>query len=321
MLAIMASLTLIICHDAKMDPMVGAVAINSGALVGGNFMTSNLGVVYQGLIREVTNTPSIDPFIISGTIFIGSLCFALIVITLFRYVTNSRQLVREHVSQEIPEPLTQQQKINLWLMLLMLITVLVFPVLHISAPQNKLITMLNNHTDVGLVAIVFSVIALFLKLAPQKEIISRVPWNTIIMICGMGMLIQVAIKAGVIKYLAAWIGYNIPVILVPVVFSVVASFMSSFSSTIGVVCPALFPLVPGLSESLAINPAVLFICIVLGSQSSAISPFSSHGSLILGGCSNEEERTQLFHKLLFIVLPAYIVCAAVFNFFVSLLLR
>lgn len=74
----------------------------------------------------------------------------------------------------------------------------------------------------GLVAMCFTVIALLLKLAPQKEVIAKVPWNTIIMIAGAGMLIAVAVQAGTIDAMSAWIGSNVPTALVPIAFSLVA---------------------------------------------------------------------------------------------------
>ena len=102
-------------------------------------------------------------------------------------------------------------------------------------PGNGVIAAISSKIDVGLVAICFTVIALLMNLAPQKEVIARVPWNTIIMIAGAGMLIAVAVKAGTIDALSAWIGSNVPVALVPIAFSLVAAFMSFFSSTTGVV--------------------------------------------------------------------------------------
>ena len=159
-----------------------------------------------------------------------------------------------------------------------------------------------------------------MNLAPQKEVIARVPWNTIIMIAGAGMLIAVAVKAGTIDALSAWIGSNVPVALVPIAFSLVAAFMSFFSSTTGVVCPALFPLIPALAASTGLSPVALFTCTVLGAQSSAISPFSSGGSLILGSCGNEEERNALFNRLLFVAVPISVVSCAVYNVIVAMVL-
>ena len=43
-LAFLAPITLVICDESRMDKLTGAVAINCGALAGGNFPPSNLGV-------------------------------------------------------------------------------------------------------------------------------------------------------------------------------------------------------------------------------------------------------------------------------------
>ena len=70
-------------------------------------------------------------------------------------------------------------------------------------------------------AFCFTIIALLFDLAPQKEVIARVPWNTILMIAGAGMLIAVAVQAGTIDALSAWIGSNVPTALIPLAFSFV----------------------------------------------------------------------------------------------------
>ena len=112
-----------------------------------------------------------------------------------------------------------------------------------------------------------------------------------------------------------------PTALVPIAFSIVAAFMSFFSSTTGVVAPALFPLIPALAASTGLNPAALFACTVLGAQSSAISPFSSGGSLILGSCGNEEDRNALFNRLLFVAVPFSVIVCAGYNLAVAMILR
>ena len=178
----------------------------------------------------------------------------------------------------------------------------------------------SNTSVVGLVAIIFAVIALLLKLAPQKEAIARIPWNTIVMIAGAGMLIAVAVEAGTIEALSTWIGSNVPKPLVPIAFSIVGAIMSFFSSTTGVVAPALFPLIPALAVSTGLNPAVLFACTVLGAQSSAISPFSSGGSLILGSTPHEEDRNTLFNRLLMVAVPISVIFGAVYNFVIAMVL-
>lgn len=317
-MAFMAPITLLICDEAKMNKLTGAVAINCGALSGANFMTSGSGIIFRGLMDEGGYLDT--SFRYSAIIFIASVVFSLLLISFFRFIPKSSRTIAQNTSVTKPEPYTTLQKKNLYLMLIMILVVLIFPVLHIVAPDVEIITFINSKMDVGLVAIVFSAIALFMKLAPQKDVLAKVPWNTIIMICGVGMLIHVAIIAGTIDLLAAWAGSSLPLWLVPIAFSIVGAIMSFFSSTLGVVCPALFPLVPALAATTGIHPLVLFSCIVIGAQSSAISPFSSGGSLIMGSCATEEERTHMFPKLLFQAVPISIIFSTLFNTLLSFIL-
>lgn len=317
-MAFMAPIALLICDEADMDKLIGAVAVNCGALSGANFMTSGSGIIFRGLMDD--GGFAVSSFQYSAVIFVASVIFSLLLIAGFRYIPRSNRNIGKGGSFDKPEPFTGKQKQNLYLMISMILVVLIFPIMNIMIPGNTTISYVNSKLDVGLVAIIFSVIALFLKLAPQKDVIAKVPWNTIIMICGVGMLIQVAIEAGTIDLLASWAGSNLPVWAVPVAFSVVGAIMSFFSSTLGVVCPALFPLVPALAASTGINPLIIFTCIVIGAQSSAISPFSSGGSLVLGSCPSEEERTAMFPRLLFLAVPISVLSSTLFNFILSIIL-
>lgn len=317
-MAFMAPLTLLICDEAKMSKLVGAIAINCGALSGANFMTSGSGIIYRGLMEGGGYAD--QSFRYTAVIFIASVIFSLLLIAFFRYVPKSNRQIGQGVTFDKPEPFTDLQKKNLSLMITMILVVLIFPVLHILLPDIQVITFINSKMDVGLVAIIFSAIALFLKLAPQKEVIAKVPWNTIIMICGVGMLINVVISAGTIDLLASWAGSSLPAWFIPIAFSLIGAVMSFFSSTLGVVCPALFPLVSSLAHTAGIDPMILFTCIVIGAQSSAISPFSSGGSLIMGSCATEEERNTMFPKLLFQAVPISMISAVLFNTVLSFLL-
>jgi di/tricarboxylate transporter len=314
-MAFMAPITLLVCDEAEMDKVIGALAVNFGALSGGNFMTSGLGIVFRSLMDEAGYTE--QSFGFTAIIFIASVVFAVLIIAAFRYIPKKNRSIGSGITFEKPEPLNKTQRINFYLMLVMIILVLTFPILHMIAPANATITYINQRMDVGLISIVFSVIALLLNLAPQNEVIAKVPWKTIIMICGVGMLISVAIEAGTINELSLWVGSSLPNWAIPIVFTVVGGFMSFFSSTTGVVCPALFPLVPELAATTGMNPLLIFACIVLGAQATAISPFSSGGSLILGSCPTEGERDEMFSKLLFIAVPVCIAVVVVFNLVLS----
>lgn len=321
-LAFLAPITMVICDESRMDKLTGAVAINCGALCGGDFPTSNLGVIFRGLADTAyeanKNLAAVDTFTMEMEIFLFSLVFCLVLIALFRYGVKANRAIGEGVVFKQPEAFSSKQKTTLFLMLVMMVVVLIFPLLHIFVPKNPSISYMAGKVDVGLVAIIFAVIGLLLDLAPQKEAIAKIPWNTIVMIAGAGILIAVAVKAGTIQMLSTWVGSNVPAPLIPIAFSIIAAIMSFFSSTTGVVTPALFPLIPNLAAVTGISAPVLFACTVLGAQSSAISPFSSGGSLILGSNPKEEDRNVLFNRLLLRAVPVSVGICALYNFAVAL---
>lgn len=323
-LAFLAPITLVICDESRMDKLTGAVAINCGALAGGNFPTSNLGVIFRGLadtaFEASPDVAAVETFGMEMKIFLFSVLFSLVLVTIFRFGFKENRNIGKGVTFKKPEVFTKDQKITLSLMMIMMVVVLIFPLMQILMSGNAAIQYISSKVDVGLVAIVFAVIALLLKLAPQKEALAKIPWNTIVMIAGAGMLIAVAVEAGTIDALSTWIGFNVPKPLVPIAFSIVGAIMSFFSSTTGVVAPALFPLIPNLAASVGLSSSALFACTIIGAQSSAISPFSSGGSLILGSTPKEEDRNMLFNRLLMVAVTISVLFGAVYNFALAMIL-
>ena len=323
-LAFLAPITLVICDESRMDKLTGAVAINCGALAGGNFPTSNLGVIFRGLadtaFEASPDVAAVETFGMEMKIFLFSVLFSLVLVTIFRFGFKENRNIGKGVTFKKPAVFTKNQKITLSLMMIMMVVVLIFPLMQILMSGNAAIQYISSKVDVGLVAIVFAVIALLLKLAPQKEALAKIPWNTIVMIAGAGMLIAVAVEAGTIDALSTWIGSNVPKPLVPIAFSIVGAIMSFFSSTTGVVAPALFPLIPNLAASAGLSSSALFACTIIGAQSSAISPFSSGGSLILGSTPKEEDRNMLFNRLLMVAVTISVLFGAVYNFALAMIL-
>ena len=293
-MAFFAPITIILCRKTGLNPLIGALAVNYGALCGNNFMVSPGGVVFIGLMSQAGYEST--AYVNELGVFLASFVIPLIVLAVMILVTKHDTSGAVEISE--PEAFDTKQSRTLTLIFLMVATVLLFPVLHMIFPKAAMLTSLNKTIDVGLVAILFTIIGLFLKIGDEKDIIKNVPWGTIIMICGVGMLISVAIKAGTVKMIASFVSSSIPVPLVPIVMAVIGGFMSFFSSTMGVVTPALFPLVPGLETATGIPAVILFSCIVIGAQATAISPFSSGGSLMLSAVG-DEERESMFSELMF----------------------
>lgn len=80
-----------------------------------------------------------------------------------------------------------------------------------------------------------------------------------------------------------------------------------------------FPIVPSIAASSGLSEALLFSCIVVGAQASAISPFSSGGSLILGSCP-DKYKEKLFKDLLIKAVPIGFIAAILATIIMSFIL-
>lgn len=316
-MAFFTPITMLLCRKTGLSPLIGALAVNYGALCGNNFMISPGGVVFIGLMNQAGYEAVSYGF--EFQIFLASFVVPIVVLSLLILFNTRKKGNADVVEISLPEAFNAVQKKALALVVSMIVVVLIFPILHIIFPQVGLIKTLDKAIDVGLVAVVFAVLALLMNLGDEKEVIKKVPWGTLIMICGVGMLISVAIKAGTVKLIAGFVTDTIPAPVVPIVMAAIGGFMSFFSSTMGVVTPALFPLVPNLAEASGIDAAVLFSAIVIGAQATAISPFSSGGSLVLSTVS-EEERVDMFGKLIFRGVPICLGAAIIYAFIVNLIM-
>ncbi|HBR92147.1 MAG TPA: C4-dicarboxylate ABC transporter [Acinetobacter nosocomialis] len=307
-LAFMAPITLLLCKKTNMNMVIGGMAANYGALAGANFMTSQSGIIFRSLM-ENTGISSQTAFSYSSGIFVLTLIIPIAVLGIYTlWNRKSNSIV---IEDQKPEPFDKKQKQSIFLIVLMMSIVLIFPILHLVFPDVKTISFLNSKIDIAFLAITFSLISLLMKLADEKKVIALVPWGTLIMICGVGMLIALGVKLGIITTLSEWLANNVPVWVIPVLLCLISAIMSVFSSTLGVVAPTLFPIVPALALSSGLNPLVLFICIVVGAQSTAISPFSSGGSLIMASAPADIDKTKFFNQLLFKAIPVGVIAALI----------
>lgn len=197
-LAFMAPIAFLLCEKTGLDKVGGAMAVNYGALGGANFPSSQSGIIFRGLMEKSGINADLA-FSNSFLIFLASFLLPIVVISFF-VLQAKKSGVKVDVVEKI-EPYDKRQKMTLFLMVFMMFCVLIFPILHIIFPDSSQISYINSKINIGFIAIIFTVLALILKLGDEKKVIAGVPWATLIMICGVGLLIGVAKKAGLITLL------------------------------------------------------------------------------------------------------------------------
>lgn len=299
-LATMAPMILLLSKRTNLNVVMAILSVNYGALAGANFITSQSGVIFRELMRAA-GVANDNTFTYGLGIFAVTFLMPVIVLSGYSFINakNSKVVIQSI----LPEPLDRKQKQSIMLIFIMMAVVLIVPILNLLMPQLQAIQFLNARIDIGFIAIFFVLVSLFLKLGDEKTVIALIPWNTLIMICGVSMLISLGVEIGVIYELTEWLSTNVPIWMIPTLVFVISAIMSIFASTLGVVAPTLFPMVPALAVASGLNPLLLFVCIVVGAQSSSISPFSSGGSLTLGASQVHIDKGRLLNILLFKALP------------------
>ena len=160
--------------------------------------------------------------------------------------------------------------------------------------------------NIGFLAFFISVILILLKIGTEKEALSSIPWNTLLLISGMGILMNLVVILGGIKILAETLALLMTPRTSASILALTSGVMSLFSSTSGVVMPTMIPTIPVVQESLnlySVIPAALLLSAVInGSSPSGLSPVSTGGAFVMASYSEfyelkDDDFAQKFKKL------------------------
>ncbi|MGB4438091.1 MAG: SLC13 family permease [Sedimentibacter sp.] len=186
-----------------------------------------------------------------------------------------------------------------------------------------LIAVVVFSLNVGLVSFLIVSVLFFFNIADDNLSIKSVPWGTIIMIGGVGILMSVVTEAGGIALLTEQLSKVMSSSTVAPFSGVSAGLMSLVASGLGVVYPTMIPMASELVTNVGGGNAVSVIAaIVAGGSMAGFSPMSTAGALTLGtmvtikGDMTKEEQNKSFMQLLIIAVSAIIwvgVSAAIFS--------
>jgi len=169
--------------------------------------------------------------------------------------------------------------------------------------------------NVGLAGFMIGSFLIVLGSGKEAESIKAVPWSVILMVLGVGILMNIVIVSGGIKILVAGMEKIMSKRTASTIMAIAAGVMSFFSSGLGVVFPTLIPTAGDLAVSLGANPVELVASIVIGGTVTGYSPISTAGALIMAAVSQntgKEEKTGqnlLFVELFGVAFVALIILA------------
>lgn len=282
--------------EMGVSPFLFGVMYAMGANAGASSPISTAGIVAQGLVENY-GWRSLQPdYFINCAIghFLAALaCYILL--------KGWKIKPRDQIDKSQIGSLNKNQWISLLGILVFVILVVVF------------------RKNVGLTALIVGLGLIMMKVvSSDREIIQSISWNTLLLICGVSVLMNIVVETRGIELIINFLSMFMTEYTAKPVISISAGIMSWFCTTTSVVMPTLIPTIPGLLQNIKvpIDPVTLVSALTTGSFSAAISPLSAGGGLILAtyvqltNCS-AKEQTVLFRKLFMIAVFCVAVMAVV----------
>lgn len=152
---------------------------------------------------------------------------------------------------------------------------------------------------VGMGAFAGAVLLTLLKAADEKKSLQMIPWGVILMVCGVTVLTSLLEKTGGLDRFAQLVSRVSTPRSVTGVTALMSGILSVYSSTSGVVLPALLPMVPKLVSQLGGGDAFAIACsVVVTGHLVDSSPLSTVGALCIASAPQVEGRQILFNQML-----------------------
>lgn len=161
------------------------------------------------------------------------------------------------------------------------------------------VSVIGFKLDVTVGAFLGAAILSLTRTADEEKAVRAIPWNTILMVTGVTVLIAILEKSGGMDLFTSLLARLSTQTSVTGVIAFVTGLVSVYSSSTGVVLPAFLPVIPGLIEKLGGgDPLAIAYSINVGAHLVDVSPLSTLGALCIANAAESENRTVLFNWML-----------------------
>ena len=271
-LAIIPVIAIPISISAGINPIMTAIIGDMGAMAGRMSPLTPEAAVVRGLMEEQNLNGNTVPIMIC-TIVTTLICAALVYIYYRGWKVEKPMQTDE---KEVLPKFTWQQMASIAGLLL-----LAFGVLVLS-------------WNVGLTGFLIGSVLCILGCGKEKKAIAGVPWNVIIMVLGVGILMNVISLSGGVDLLVSALEKVMGEKSAAPVIELLAGIMSFFSSGLGVVFPTLVPICGGLASGIGADGVYLVAMVVIGGTIAGYTPISTTGALIMAGVAQQKDSEERF---------------------------
>jgi Na+/H+ antiporter NhaD/arsenite permease-like protein len=279
--ALLAPMAMAIGHRADVPPFLMILMVGNGAQAGALSPFAPTGVIVNGVMARIGLGG------VEWQTYANNL-FAHLVVTFAAYFIFggwrlfSRKKAGTNAAQVVaPDPFAWQH----WLTIAVLATLV--------------LSVITLDVQVGMAALTGATILSLARAADEKETIKRMPWNVVLMVCGVTVLIGVLERTQGMDLFTDLLARISSPTTVTGVIAFVVGIVSVYSSTSGVVLPAFLPTVPGLVERLGGgDPLAIASAMNVGGHLVDLSPLSTIGALCLAALPVATDAPKVFNQLL-----------------------
>ena len=279
-MAIMMVFSMSLAAEMKISPVLLSTLTVLGSCAGGLSPLAATGIIGANLCAEFGLTGIENDFLLNGVF-----SFTVYAVIVYVWLGGYKLRAAEDVGEKVIPSFNKKQ-----LLTIAGIVAMVFMVMLL-------------HINVGLVSFAVAAVLSFLRVSEEAKAIRHIPWNTLLLITGVGVLMQLIIDLGGINILSAALVSIMSAKSAAAVMGLTSGIMSWFSSSSGVVMPTLLPTVPHIAQQLGnVNQLELASSITTISHVAAISPLSTGGALALAAYAsaanaNQKQQQNLFMKM------------------------
>ena len=267
-----------IARDEDISPVFMLLAVLCGATVGVGSPVASIGIICNGFSMDTWGEQIAPSYMYPRAAALATFTFGAVYVLFRGWKLERRPVNREEIRQK----LNGKQWLTVAGMILFIILSIVCKL------------------EMGLSAFLVTGLYLLLECADEKQVIAEVPWSSLLLICGMCILIGVVKYAGGMDLLTESLKKLMNAYTVKPIYSILGSLLSMVSSVTGVVLPGLLPTVPEVAVTTGINPYALITALAYGSNIACVSPISSMGAIAMGimGTNAKWDAGKLFKEML-----------------------
>jgi di/tricarboxylate transporter len=178
------------------------------------------------------------------------------------------------------------------------------------------------NVNIGMAAFAGALMLTLARAANETAAFKAMPWNVIVMVTGVTVLVAMLEKTGGMDLFTTFLSSLATPASVTAVTAFFTGLVSIYSSTTGVVLPAMVPTVPKLLQHIGgDNPMAVISSMVVGGHLVDVSPLSTLGALCLAAAPPGTDTRRLFNQLLAWGLSMTVVAALVCWLFFGVLER